>query len=88
MPSHLLKQSQRRVAYEPAAAELLALQELRHHLTAALGKQAKVSLQDAITYSVLVASEVMDCAENYGAAMPNSEMAAQTRLGRHMAGQS
>lgn len=73
-----------RVAYEASSAELATINEIQNHLSVAFGKQANISTQDAITFAVLVSAEVLDICSSYKAAMPNPEVAKQTRLGRHL----
>ena len=72
-----------RMAYEASALEVLLLESTQQQLQHALGKSAKVSIQDAITYSVLVAAEVLESSSTYAEAMPNPHSANQTRLKRH-----
>ena len=73
-----------RVAYEASPTELATINEIQSHLTNAFGKRATVTTQDAITYAVLVATEVLDACPTYKAAMPNPDVANQTRLSRHL----
>ena len=73
-----------RVAYEASSAEVATINEIQSHLATAFGKQTTVTTQDAITYAVLVAVEVLDVCPSYKAAMPNPDIAHQTRLSRHL----
>ena len=73
-----------RVAYEASSAELATINEIQLHLATAFGKRANITKQDAITYAILVANEVLDVSSTYKAAMPDPHMALQTRLGRHL----
>lgn len=73
-----------RVAYEASPTEMATIAQIQNHLSNAFGKHATITTQDAITFSVLVACEVLDICQSYSSAMPNPDTASETRLARHL----
>ena len=73
-----------RVPYDASPTELATIAEIKNHLHAAYGRVPTITTQDALTFSVLVACEVLELSERYAMAMPHPVVASETRLARHM----
>lgn len=71
-----------RIPYEASPTEMATVAEIKNHLYAAFGRTQNISTQDALTFSVLVAAEVLELSNSYAMAMPHPSTASQTRLAR------
>ena len=72
----------KRIPYEANEHEVAILDFIKHHLQSAFGKQQKVTNADAVTYSLLIAQEVLEDSPTYLDAMPYDFHTINTRLAR------
>jgi hypothetical protein len=74
----------KRIPYEANEHELALLDFIKQHLQSAFGKHQKVTNADAVTYSLLIAHEILDEAATYTEAMPYEYNVQHTRLARFL----
>jgi len=71
-----------RISYDASEIELTTLHYLKDQLQQAFGKHQRVTSADAMTYALLIASELIEESPTYTSVMPHSYHVADTRLER------